>query len=465
MAKVFQYFTNGEIPMKKKALLAMLLVMTLLLSSCALIVKDEAVDASTVILKLGEKEYNKAQVQAYVDDVLYQMYQNAYNSGMNLDVTSPSVIASAQETAVKELKQDMTIRAKAAELGLDTLTDEETAAAKEKAQSNFDTARQYVKNFMLDEETSKLEGDALEKAIDDQLTALGVSYDSYEKAALDAAVDAKVKDYAVKDVTVSEDEIKADYDAKVSADEEKYKENANAWVNADNNKTSTLYYAPAGIRRVKQILLKYKADDQTAISDAQAKITEINKKISDAQKILDNADAAEEEKKTAQADLDAANAELEGANKALEDARNTGLANLDADADAILASLAENPDSWDQLMEEKNEDPGLQAGAPNAEAGYAVCEGMTRFDSAFVDAAMALKSVGDVSGKVKGEAYGYYILKYVSDVPEGPADYESVKETVKNALLSAKQDTVYSETIEQWIKDAGIKEDLGALKN
>ena len=216
---------------------------------------------------------------------------------------------------------------------------------------------------------------------------------------------------------------------------------------------------------MKQILLKYKADDQTAISDAQAKITEINKKISDAQKILDNTDAAEEEKKTAQADLDAANAELEGANKALEDARNTGLANLDADADAILASLAENPDSWDQLMEEKNEDPGLQAGAPNAEAGYAVCEGMTRFDSAFVDAAMALKSVGDVSGKVKGEAYGYYILKYVSDVPEGPADYESVKETVKNALLSEKQDTVYSETIEQWIKDAGIKEDLGALKN
>ena len=36
--------------MKKKALLAALLAMTLLLSSCALVVKDHAVDAATVIL-------------------------------------------------------------------------------------------------------------------------------------------------------------------------------------------------------------------------------------------------------------------------------------------------------------------------------------------------------------------------------------------------------------------------------
>ena len=465
MAKVFQYFTNGEIPMKKKALLAMLLVMTLLLSSCALIVKDEAVDKSTVILKLGDKEYNKAEVQNYVDNVLYQMYQNAYNSGVNLDVTSSTVIASAQDTAIKQLKQDMTLRAKAAELGLDQLTEEETAQAKENAASNLETAKLYVKYYMLDEESQNLEGEELDKAIDEGLAQLGVSLEAYEKAAVDEVVDSKLKEYAVKDVTVSEDEIKAEYDAKVAADEEKYKENATSWVSADNNNTTTLYYAPAGIRRVKQILLKYKADDQTAIDEAKSKVSEINTKISDAQKVLDNADATEEEKTAAQADLDAANAELEDANKALEEARNTAFANLDEDADAILASLAENPDSWDKLMEEKNEDPGLQAGAPNAEKGYAVCEGLTSFDSAFVDAAMALKSVGDVSGKVKGEAYGYYIIKYVSDVPEGPTDYESVKETVKSGVLSTKQDTVYTETIEQWVKDAGIKEDLGALKN
>ena len=455
---------NGEIPMKKKALLAVLLAMTLLLSSCALVVKDEEVDAATVILKLGDTEYTKAQVLNHADNVLYEMYQNAYYSGQSLDVTNASVIASARSTAVEELKEDMTLRAKAAALGLDQLTDEEKATAKENAESSFEYAKEYVKAYMLDAEDQKLEGEELEAAIQKGLDSLGVSLESYIKSAEDTVVDSKLKEYAVKDVTVSEDEIKAEYDSRVAADEEKYKESAVSWTTADRSQT-VLYYAPAGIRRVKQILLKFKDDDQTAITDAKSKVTEINTKISDAQKILDNEEATEEEKAAATADKDAATAELEAANKALEEVRNTAFANLDEDADAILAALAENPDSWDQLMEEKNQDTGLQAGAPNAEKGYSICEGMTSFDSAFVDAAMALKSVGDTSDKIKGEAYGYYIIKYVSDVAEGPVDYDSVKETIQSSVLSTKQNTVYSEAIQQWVKDAGIKEDLGALNN
>ena len=42
--------------MRKNALLAMMLAMTLLLSSCALIVKDQAVDDATVIIKMGDQE-------------------------------------------------------------------------------------------------------------------------------------------------------------------------------------------------------------------------------------------------------------------------------------------------------------------------------------------------------------------------------------------------------------------------
>ena len=131
----------------------------------------------------------------------------------------------------------------------------------------------------------------------------------------------------------------------------------------------------------------------------------------------------------------------------------------------MLAALAGNPESWDQLLEEKNEDPGMKAGAINAEKGYAVCEGMTGFDPAFVEAAMALKSVGDISGKVRGETYGYYIIKYVSDVQEGKVDFDSVKDALRESLLSDKQDQTYADTVEQWINEAGIKEDLNALKD
>ena len=246
--------------MKKKALLAVLLVMTLLLSSCSLIVKDKEVDAKTVILKMGDKEITKAEVQEATRnelDNLYQTYAAYY--GTQLDITDPEVIASAQSTAVNGLKQDMVLRAKAAELGLDQLTDEEKAHAKEDAESGWETAKSYVQNYYLTEEQKALEGEELEKAIQEQLDSFGVTMEDYEKTAADKIVDQKLRDYAVQDVSVSDEDVKADYDSKVAADEEKYKENAASWTTASNNGTTTLYYTPAGIRRMKQILIKFTA--------------------------------------------------------------------------------------------------------------------------------------------------------------------------------------------------------------
>ena len=464
--------------MKKKALLAVLLAMTMLLSSCALVVKDKEVDAKTVILKMGDKEITKAEVQEAVQNELAEMYQTYANYGSQLDVTDPSVIEAAQNPAVTRLKQDMTLRAKAAELGLDQLTEEETAKAKEDAQASLETAKNYIKSFYLTEEQKQLEGEELEKAIQEQMDALGVTPEVYEKAAADQIMDDKLREYAVKDVTVTDEEVTADYDSKVAADEEKYKENLSSWASADRVGT-TLYYAPAGIRRVKQILIKFKEDDQKAIDDANSKVSDANSritaadnKISAAQETIGSEDASEEAKSAAQENLDAANAERETANADLEAAQaelkaatDTAFTNLDEDTDAVLAALAENPDSWDQLLEEKNEDPGMKAGAVNAEKGYAVCEGMTGFDPAFVEAAMALKSVGDISGKVRGETYGYYIIKYVSDVQEGKVDFDSVKDALRESLLSDKQDQTYADTVEQWVTEAGIKEDLNALKD
>ena len=480
MAKVFRNtLLNGEISMKKKALLAVLLVMTLLLSSCALVVKDKEVDAKTVILKMGDKEITKAEVQKAVQNELDNLYETyAMYYGTQLDISDPQVVASAQSTAVDSLKKDMVLRAKAAELGLDQLTEEETAQAKENAQDSWESAKTYIQNNYLTDEQKELEGDELESAIQEKLDALGTGMEDFEKAAADQIVDDKVRDYAIKDVAVSDEEIKAGYDEKVAADEEKYKENASSWASADRSGTDR-YYTPAGIRRVKQILIKFKEDDQTAINDANGKITEVNSritaannKIKAAQDVIDSEDYAEEEKAKASEDLAAANTELETANADLEAAQaelkaatDTAFANLDEDTDAVLDALKENPDSWDSLMAEKNEDPGMKEGAVNAETGYAVCEGMTGFDSAFVDAAMALASVGDISGKVRGETYGYYIIKYVGDETEGAVDFDSVKEKLHDEILSEKQDKTYTETLDKWVEEAGIKEDLNALKD
>ncbi len=455
---------NGEVSMKKKALLAVLMAMTLLLSSCALIKKDAAVDAATVILTMGDKQVTKAEVQEQVQNVLAEMSQYYAMYGSTLDITDPEILASAQNTAVTRMKQDMALHAKAVELGLDQLTEEEAAKVKEDAESSWESAKSYVQNYYLDEEQKALEGEELDKAILAKLDELGVKFEDYETQAKDLAVDNKLREYVVKDVAVTDEEVKADYDSKVAADEEKYKEDAPSWVSAARN-GSTLYYTPAGVRRVKQILLKFKADDQTAIDDVNKRISEAQSKVNAAQQILDDAEAPEEDKTKAEADKAAAQAELDTANADLKAATDKAFENLDADADAVLAALDADPDSWDKLMEEKNEDPGMKAGAVNAEKGYPVCEGMTGFDTAFVDAALALKSVGEHSGKVRGETYGYYIIRYNSDETEGPADFESVKESISSSLLTTKQNEAYTAAVEQWVSEAGIKENLGALKD
>ena len=457
--------------MRKKALLAMLLALTLLLSGCALIVKDEAVDNATEIIRMGDqvitKDKVKAEVQNQLDSMAY--YYSLY--GSSFDATSAENIAAAQEEAVNALKEDLALTAKAAELGLDQLTAEEEEKAKTSAQESYDSALDYVKTNMLQD--SGLEGEELDKAAADKLTELGVSLDAYIESAKKTTIDDKLREYAIKDVAVTDEEIKAEYDSRVEKDKETYGENAGSWATAANNGT-TLYYTPAGVRRVKQILTKFKDEDQTAIDDAKkaqtdanTAVTAANAKISAAQETLDTEGITEEIKTEAEADLKAANEELEkantdldAANKAVEDATNKAFENIAADADEILQQLKDGED-WQKLMDEKNQDPGMKSN----EKGYAVASGMTSFDSAFVDAAMALAKPGDVSDKIKGTSYGYYIIRYDSDEAEGAVSLDDVKETISSALLSTKQNEAYNAAKEQWVEEAGIKVDMNALKD
>ena len=457
--------------MRKKALLALMLALTMLLSGCALIVKDEAVDNATVILRMGDKEITKEKVKEEIQNTLEYNAYYASMFGQSYDVTDPDVIADAREEAVEALKKDMTLTAKAAELGLNQLSAEEEEEVKTKAQENYDSALDYIKTNQLKD--SGLEGEELDKAAADKLTEMGITLDTYVESERKSVIDNKVRDYAIKDVTVSDEEIQTEYDSRVEKDKTSYAENAGSWATAANNGT-TLYYTPAGVRRVKQILTKFKTEDQTAIDEAKQKQTDANTavttaeaKVSAAQDTLDTEGITEEIKTEAEADLKAANEELEKANadldaaaKAVEEATNKAFENIDADTDEILQQLKDGAD-WQTLMDEKNQDPGMKTN----EKGYAVAAGMTNFDSAFVDAAMALAKPGDWSEKVRGTSYGYYIIRYESDEAEGPVSLDTVKETISSSLLSTKQNEVYEDTVSKWVEEAGIKVDMNALKD
>ena len=140
----------------------------------------------------------------------------------------------------------------------------------------------------------------------------------------------------------------------------------------------------------------------------------------------------------------------------------SGHTHIAPQADDILAQLKDGAD-WDTLMAEKTDDPGMQEGAPTAATGYAVSEGFTAMDEAFVNAAMALKNVGDVSPKTRG-MYGYYIIQYTSDVPEGPVPLEELRDIITEAELSAKKQAAYEEALGLWVAEADAKVNYDALK-
>ena len=459
--------------MRKKALLGLLLVLTLLLSSCSLIVKDQALDNAYPVITMGDQVVTKAKVMEEVENQLesqaymYSMY------GLSYDKTDPKNIEDAKTSAIESLKNDMVLTAKAKELGLDQLTEEEKQTAETKAQESWDgaisTAELY---YVTDEEKQGKDEAAIKELAEKRLIDMGVTKDTYLETQTRQIIDDKLFDLAVKDVVVTDEEIQADYDSKVEADKATYGEKAGSYADAVNGGT-TVYYAPAGVRRVKQILIKFKDEDQSAITAAKAQVTEATSAVTTAQAKVDSAKQilategiSEETKSLAEADLAAADKELEEANaklveanKAQEEATAKAYENIDADTDAVIASLDAGED-WTRLMDEKNQDTGMK----NNEKGYAVAADMGNFDAAFVEAAMALQKVGDYSPKTKG-IYGYYIIRYDSDEPEGAIALDSVKETISSALLKTKQNTAYTEQVAKWVEEAGIKVDLNALKD
>lgn len=431
--------------MQKKALLAMMLVLTLILSGCTLVQKDPAVDAAQEVLRLGDAVVTKGEVQEQIQS--YHNYMSTLYSyyGMSYSATSEEAVQDARNEVLDYYKSELVAQAKIRELGLDQLTEEEEAQLQEDAEDSFQSSLEY--QIEDNAEYADLSDEEKTARATEALAAQGVTVEAAKDSARESLLESKLRDYVIKDVTVTDDEVETEYNSRVDQAKTTYEGKAGTWASAANNGTSTLYYTPAGVRFVKQILIKFTDEDQAKIDDA-------NGQISAAQAILDDEEASEEDKAAAQTNLDAAKA-------ALSEAQEAAFANLDPAADEIIQQLNDGAD-WDALMAEKNQDPGMQSGI-TAERGYAVSADMTGFDSAFVEAAMALEKIGDVSPKTRGTSYGYYIIRYVGDAAEGPIALEEVKEDIRSGLLSDKQDDTYSETLKGWIDEADFKVDTGVL--
>lgn len=482
--------------MHKKALLALLLVMAMFLTGCTLIEKDLEVDRATEIIRVGDTVYTKGEIQ---DETDYQLNYMAYYYsmfGMSYDPTDAATVAEMQQSVIDSFVQTSVCSDKIAELGLDQLTEEEQTELDAAVEETWAYYQENVTASYFADTT--LTGEELDSAVLAKMEELGVTRESvteYEKSIITSD---KLREYVIANVAVTDEELQASYDKKVEEDKTYY-ENYPSSYGARVNNGTVVYYRPAGYRMVKQILVKFTEEDQAlldsiedaiseqetlvssytntltelGVTDVPALLAQVNVTMEQTATVTDLAtvtditanfdEGTSEEIITAATSLAEAQAKIDFLNSQLDQAKAQAFANIDAQADDILAQLASGAD-WDTLMAEKTEDPGMQEGAATAATGYAVSAATTNMDTAFLSAAMALENVGDVSPKTEG-IYGYYIIQYTSAVEEGAVDLSDVQDSLSASLLSEKQDTTYDETVAQWVSEADVKIDYNALKD
>ena len=329
--------------------------------------------------------------------------------------------------------QDKIVQFKAAELGLATPTGEQEAELRLTAEDNLNM---YIETYTPQFEAEGKDETAVLAEVIQFLTDNGITGESMYNQELTYFAANNLYEYVVGDIDVTDDELKAEFDSLVAADEAN---DADAYYYENALMSgATVYWHPEGFRNVRQVLVKF--------DDAQAdRYDEITGRISDLEAEL-TAEPAEGEEARAtediEADIAAAQAELDAL-----------YAELQPTADEVVSEF-EAGAAIDDLIHLYGGDPG-SVNSDGTTNTYAVSAASASYDPAFVEAAMSVESVGGLSEPTRG-MYGLYIVYYDSDVTPGAVDYESIKEDLYYTTLENLRTEAYDAQIAAWCEELNV---------
>ena len=490
------------------ALIAMLVLAVVMLSGCNLIGYDEKLDGAQVVAKVNDTEITKAEWLAARDYLAsyYQQYMQQY-FGYTMELTEED-LESYGESALEQLIESQVIADKMVELGFDPLGEEDASEVESYADSMISFYKMLMRyqNYpdleTVEEEAARLQEEALvaaatpdeatpdeatpaeaqetaepvatitnaelDEMLEKDLNAAGYSRDYFVQSQTFSVQQDLLKEYATKDVAVSDDEVKAEFDSRVASQKESFDANPALYAQYMNNGTDC-YYVPAGYRGVKNLLIKISDEKSSEISDLNSAVTTAQSTIDDAQSQLDELSAEdtsaydEEALASYNAQVEALKEQIASAQETLTDSQAkleettlAAYAEIEATAQEALDKALAGED-FDTLIETYGEDTGMNS-EPNKSRGYLVCEGLSLYEQSFQDAAMALEKVGDVSTELVKTSYGYHILQYATDVAEGEVEYtEEIKSDIHAEMLEDAQDAAYDAAITQWVSEAEVK--------
>lgn len=438
-------------------LLSLVLALMLVLSGCSMIEVDEEKDNAQTAAVVGGEVITKGEAQSLYDYYVdYYTYLYSYY-GLSSDSLD---LEELKQTALDALVEQKLVAQKAAELGLDQLTDEQKAEVEEKANEDYEN---YIDTYEADVRTDEMTDDEARAATIAYLEENGVTIDSLVENQTTTYVADLLRQETVKDVTVSDEELQTAYDEKVSADETSYTGSAYLYERNVTNGT-TVYWNPEGYRTVKHILFLLSEDQQAELTALETELSDLEKRIdalenpateapdaTDAPETTDEPEATAEPETLTLEELNALKADKE---KEIEDKKAELLASFKDKIDEVTTRF-EAGESFDDLMAEFGEDPGMQS-EPGKTKGYVVSADSVMWEAAFTEHAMAIEKPGELSEAFLG-SNGVHIIYYVGDVTPGATPFDEVKDELSESTLSTKQDEAYDAAYETWKTEADVK--------
>ena len=464
-------------------LTGLLIVLMLVLTGCNLIGIDPIMQLDEDFAKLEKKysgvvasyeggEIKQADVMASLNSQYSYMSQLYSMYGLSM---SSDVLESVEQTVVEGAVQDVAIARQMEALGL-TLDEEKLAEIQAETDEHYQEAYDsFYATATGDTEEEKV------KRTEYELAVSGYTREAIYNIEI-AEANAEVVEQAVRDAApeVTDEDLKAAYEDKVSEDEETYAESLGDFESAMTSEDEIVCWMPEGYRTVKHILLIPDQETVTAFTTARTAYDEAQ---SDLQALKDELDAlehpdddadeadeadevdeadeesdpdtddAEAEPRTAeeiQADIEAAETSVASLQADLEKAEADCTANVQDRLDEVYAKI-EAGDDFGALIEAYGEDPGMQ-NEPTKTRGYYVSADSVNWDAAFTKGAMALENVGDITTTPVVSGSGVHIIRYESDVTAGAVPYEQVQEALREETVETKKDEYYDTQLESWIE-------------
>ncbi len=303
----------------------------------------------------------------------------------------------------------------AKEKGVYDLTNEQEA----EVQASFDKLiegwlEHYTEEITKEDET--ITGDALkteaQTRLDAYIESIGYTKDRLLQEETDYYRSNKLYELITTDVVVTDDMAEIKYNDRIADAKAAYKEDPTTYQRAANGNTQT-YYVPAGVRKVKHILIMLSDEQMEEVYNLRSK----------------------------------------GDDEGADAKRAEYLATIDEKANKVLELLEPGGANFDEIAKEHNEDSGLE---------YQLLPGGKQMITEFTEAGLALENIGDISEPVGGD-YGYHIMMYSADVPEGVVQtFDEAKESIIEEMLKTKKDAKYEEEFQAF--KATIKIDINYKK-